>query len=96
MSGGSYCYLCHKDALSIASARRDLSDMRDRLKDLGYPDAAKETDSILRVLDLQTEVLQAKIDRLNAVWRAVEWYDSADSGLEVIAVAVAAYRRDPS
>ena len=51
MSGGSYNYLCFKEAYEIHEHRQDLNDMRDRLIQLGFLDAARETESILLILD---------------------------------------------
>ena len=38
--------------------------------------------------------LQARLDRLNSVWRAVEWMDSGDSGKDSVEKAVNKYRND--
>ena len=92
MSGGSYNYLCHKDANDIHERRQELNEMRDRLIELGHLDAAKETESVLLMLDAFYVRLQSRIDRLNPVWKAVEWCDSGDWGKEDITEAVEKYR----
>lgn len=92
MSGGSYNYLCYKDSGNINEGRQDAHEMRDRLTELGYLDAAKETESVILMLDAFEVRLQARIDRLNEVWRAVEWCDSGDSGEDGVKKAVEKYR----
>ena len=92
MSGGSYNYLCHKDANDIHEHRQELNAMRDRLIELGHLDAAKETESVLLMLDDFYVRLQARIERLNPIWRAVEWCDSCDWGKEDVIEAVEKYR----
>lgn len=94
MSGGSYDYLCFKDTDDLFNFRHQLHNMRDRLTDMGYMDAAKETESILLILD-QVEVrLQARLDRLSPIWHAVEWYDSNDWGKESVEEAIKKYREE--
>lgn len=92
MSGGSYNYLCYKGSHDIHEHRQEINEMRDRLISLGHLDAAKETESILLMLDAFDVRLQARIDRLNGVWRSVEWCDSGDSGEEGVLEAVEKYR----
>ena len=93
MSGGSYNYLCYKTSDDILDGKEDIHKMRDRLTELGYLDAAKETESVLLMLDAFEVRLQARIDRLNDVWRAVEWCDSGDSGTDDIIEEIEKYRK---
>ena len=92
MSGGSYNYLCYKDSYEIHNYRQELNEMRDRLTELGYLDAAKETESVTLMLDAFEVRLQARIDRLKDVWKAVEWCDSGDSGKDSVKIEVEKYR----
>lgn len=92
MSGGSYNYLCYKDSNEIHERIEDLNKMRDRLTSLGYLDAAKETESVLLMLDAFYVRLQARIDRLNKIWHAVEWADSGDGDLDDVSNAIEKYR----
>lgn len=94
MSGGSYNYLCYKDSNEIHNSRSDIESMRDRLIQLGHLDAAKETESILLTLDAFYVKMQARIDRLNEVWHAVEWYDSGDYGATSVDEAIEKYRNN--
>jgi hypothetical protein len=74
MSGGSYNYLCFKDATDIGGQGEDLLKMVDRLNELGYPEISKDTEEIAKFFLLLNE----KIDKLRDVWQAVEWMDSGD------------------
>ena len=92
MSGGSYEYLFIKDATDLLRGNEHLQPMADRLAALGYMDAAKETNDLIVELRIVEARLEARVDRLRDVWKAVEWLDSMDSGPEAVAEAVAQYR----
>lgn len=84
MSGGSYNYICNRDADElVASHSDDMDSMLTRLQGLGYADdAAAETQGVIDDL-AELRRLMARIDRrmrpVQAVWRAMEWWDSLDS-----------------
>ena len=94
MSGGSFNYLCFKDANELFEYGKieDLEAMASRLIELGYEDAAKE------VLNMKYTIQQSLIrvdvmqERLKGVMKAVEWYDSSYSGIEAIDQAIKKYR----
>lgn len=95
MSGGSYNYLCHTwDLSDLTQKKGDLADMFDRLAGLGYAeDAARETYTLLvqlRQFEIQTMV---HVERLQDLWKAVEWWDSADTGEDSVKKALADYRK---
>lgn len=95
MSGGSYNYLCYKGPSELLdSGHADLESMALRLAGLGYAtDAARETEKLLLILR-QTEVqLAARINRLSAIWHAIEWWDSCDSGEDEVKFALEQYRQ---
>lgn len=93
MSGGSYNYLCHKEATDLFEAEGDLEGMSSRLAGLGYAkDAARETEELLLILRQVRVRIQARADRLNRIWRAVEWWDSCDVGEDAVKEALAKYR----
>lgn len=96
MSGGSYDYLCWaRDLEDLSQKQYSLREMADRLAGLGYAkDAAAETEELL-VLLRQWEIrAKTRTERLEAVWKAVEWWDSADWSEARVHEALAAYRRD--
>lgn len=83
MSGGSYNYLCYKDIEQIQeSGMDDIKEMQERLVELDALDVAKETEQLILDIKAFQVRTQAKLDRLSKVWYAVEWFDSADSGIE--------------
>jgi hypothetical protein len=92
MSGGSYNYLCCKESYDIHERKEELNQMRDRLIELGFTDAAGETESVLLMLQSFEVRLQTRIDRLKDVWRSVEWMDNGDSGLDGVQYSVEQYR----
>lgn len=95
MSGGSYNYLCHRDATGLLESLGQIEAMADRLSELGFADAARETHEV-RLTVLQSRArLDAMIDRLRDVWHAVEWLDSCDWGLDAVLRYVHAYRGSP-
>jgi len=97
MSGGSYNYLCHAfDLDDLLSSRGSLREMADRLAGLGYAeDAAKETEELLILLNQWSVRAEVRRNRLAKVWKAVEWWDSCDSGEDDVREALAAYRGEP-
>lgn len=98
MSGGSYDYLCWvQDLEEINGKRRMLRSMADRLAGLGYAqDAAAETEELLVMLQQWEVRAQVRIQRLSEVWKAVEWWDSADTTEDGVREALALYRTQES
>tara|TARA_R110000772_G_scaffold173645_1_gene285585 strand:- start:753 stop:1037 length:285 start_codon:yes stop_codon:yes gene_type:complete len=92
MSGGSYNYLCYKESYDIHERKEELNKMRDRLIELGFTDAAGETESVLLMLQSFEVRLQTRIDRLKDVWKSVEWMDSGDSGIDRLKDSIKEYR----
>lgn len=83
MSGGSFNYLCHKDASELVNELDgDLKRMIEELAALPDADTALAQTVLVRAL-LQRAV--AQVDQivnkngLSEVWRAVEWWRSGDS-----------------
>ena len=95
MSGGSYEYLCYADTLEdILQKVHQLIPMADRLTELGYSDAAKETEEVDLLLRQFNRRISARIDRLKGVWKAVEWLDSCDSGQDYVDDQILRYRQE--
>lgn len=95
MSGGSFHYLYQADpAVMLESRREDLANMVSALTELGAQDAARETETILLILTHFETRMEARIARLAPVWKAVEWYRSADSSIEAVTKALAKYREE--
>jgi hypothetical protein len=95
MSGGSYNYLCYKDGHQILEAMGDLEAMSARLAGLGYAnDAAAETEDLLVLMRQALNRVGVRMRRLEKVWHAVEWWDSADYGEDQVKEALAEYRKE--
>jgi len=95
MSGGSYSYLFTKEPgdLVNGTGEQDLEAMIDRLAGLGYAeDAARESMVVLAELRAARVRLGTMMERLSGIWKAVEWWDSSDSGEEDVRAALLAYR----
>ena len=92
MSGGSWDYLCYKDADEIFQYEDLLEKMVDRLSREGFEDVARETHELVCIMRQYRVRANTIINRLSPVWRAVEWNDSGDSGQERIIAAINEYR----
>lgn len=93
MSGGSYNYLYCKDPDQIIDEQAELERMSSRLAGLGYAvDAARETEELILIIRQFKNRVGTRIDRLSPVWKAIEWWDSADWGEEEVKAALAKYR----
>lgn len=67
--------------------------MADALAGLGYAaDAAKETQALILEIRAARNRLQASIDRLAPVWKAMEWWQSRDTSEDDLKAALAGYR----
>ncbi|MBR8638604.1 hypothetical protein KEF29_03140 [Streptomyces tuirus] len=96
MSGGSYNYLYEAcDLEDLQNRQHDLRDMADRLAALGYAqDAATETEELLALFRQWQIRAGVRIRRLENVWKAIEWWDSADWSEHRVHEALAEYRSD--
>src|SRR6185437_8090264 len=94
MSGGSHNYLCFKEDADLFEhgSLNDMENMASRLIELGFEDAAKETLNLKYTIQQSLIRSQVMKDRLGEVWKSVEWFDSADSGIEVVQKAIHNYR----
>ncbi|MFE5392524.1 hypothetical protein [Bacillus thuringiensis] len=94
MSGGSYNYLCFKDEHEMFEYGKieDLEAMASRLIELGYKDAAKEVLNIKYTIQQSLVRVGVMKERMNDVMKAVEWYDSSDSGIDAVEKAISKYR----
>jgi len=91
MSGGSFNYLCQRDAEEISSYLSDMEDMANELQALGQIELEAETRAIMDEYTLFFTTMQARIDVISPVWRAVEWACSGDTGIEAVLRAAAAW-----
>ena len=93
MSGGSYDYLCFEDGAGLFEYEDQLERMIDRLAGLGYADdAARETAEVLLVIRQSKVRIETMAGRMSDVWKAVEWWDSADTSEDHLKAVLDAYR----
>jgi hypothetical protein len=94
MSGGSHNYLCFKDDSDLFEygTLNDMENMASRLIELGFEDAAKETLNLKYTIQQSMVRSQVMKNRLQEVWKSVEWFDSSDSGIESVQKAIEKYR----
>lgn len=93
MSGGSYNYLCFKDAEQLFNIQGIIEDMHERLSGLGYAnDAALETEMVLDLIRLFRSRAAYHLERLHWIWYAVEWWDSGDYSEDDVKEEIEKYR----
>lgn len=94
MSGGSYEYICFAEPLELFEKISEIQRMSDRLAELGYAsDAASETQNLLLTIRQYENRIRTMHNRLSAVWKSIEWWDSADSGEKQVKEALEKYRK---
>ncbi len=82
MSGGSWDYLCYKEADVIENYTSDLKEMGDRLVKDGYPEIGKRFYDFIDELKIMTARKQQWLAKFSPIMRAIEWEDSGDTGHE--------------
>lgn len=93
MSGGSFNYLCHKEAEDLFNHISDLENMRESLIKYGYEDIAKDTQRLIEYIKSAKCVIGTLKDMLEPVFHAIEWYESADYSKETMIEILEKYRR---
>lgn len=93
MSGGSFNYLCCREIEDLFYHISDLEDMRESLIKYGYEDIAKDTQRLIEYIKSAECVIGTLKDMLEPVFRAVEWYESADYSKETMIEILEKYRR---
>lgn len=97
MSGGSYNYICYVELGDILNRIEDAESMVGRLKELeakefkGADYVARMTEGFLTDLREVEKRFRRRLEDLQEVWKAVEWYDSGDSGVDSVKVALEEY-----
>ena len=94
MSGGSWNYLYNKDIdeLMNGSSTEILQDMADRLNSAGFEDVAKDTQRLVEYIKSASIRIETLFETLSPVFKAVEWFDSADWGEETLNNEILKYR----
>ena len=94
MSGGSWSYLYSKeiDDLMQYDNIELLEDMADYLNSTGYEDVAKDTRRLVEYIISAKIRIETLHEMLSPVFKAVEWYESGDSGKDSVDKAIEEYR----
>jgi hypothetical protein len=94
VSGGSFDYLCYaSDLADLVEKRRSLAQMADELDGHEWAtDVALDTRKLLLDLAAFDKQVTERIKALTDVWKAIEWWRSADYSEDQAREAVAAYR----
>lgn len=92
MSGGSFSYLCYKDASELMGCTDELDRMRDILICLNYTDIAQDVQRLIEYIKSATITIETLSEMLNEVFYAVEWYYSADWGKDEMLKVLNDYR----
>lgn len=95
MSGGSYDYLCWKEAADLLENPYQLGEMATDLK-VHFPGslAAKDTDDLVRLIAHYRAEVERRRSLLEDVWHAQEWWQSNDYGSDQVQEAVEKYYQD--
>lgn len=94
MSGGSYDYLYGaSDLEELLGRRNSLREMAERLNGMvDAEDVFGETEELILMIKAVERRVAVRLKRLAPVWKAVEWYDSSDWGVDQLKQAITEYR----
>lgn len=93
MSGGSYNYLYSREAESLHADDPDLLHAIERLSEIDYAaDVAAAVTTLAATLAENRNAVQAQMDTLSGVLRALEWWDSCDTDEDGFQRALVKYR----
>lgn len=96
MSGGSYDYLefsLSSDPSDAFKRVDDLERMQARLAELGYGPESSEMGELVMIIKQVLLVVEARVEALAPIMRAVEWLDSGDSVDEDLLNAIKKHRK---
>lgn len=96
MSGGSFNYLCYREADDLINSQDDLESMRNALIKYGYEDIAKDTQRLIEYIKSARCTIETLGNMLEPVFHAVEWYESGDYGKDTMIKVLEKYRRKES
>lgn len=83
MSGGSFDYLYSKDLGSLIEEPYLVESMYDRLQEIPQAkETLKKTEELLQKIQDIRNFYKENEGEFYRVWKAIEWYDSHDTGEE--------------
>lgn len=94
MSGGSLCYLYCKEPEDLfdGSTIHYLEEAEDYLLKNDAVDVAKDVRRLIEYVLSAKNRVEVMQENLRDVFKAIEWYQSADSGKDRVDRAIATYR----
>lgn len=94
MSGGSWSYLYSREVDELIQSENIelLEDMADYLNQNGYEDVAKDTRRLVEYIKSAKIRVETLFEILSPVFKAVEWYYSADCGKDKVDETIEEYR----
>ena len=93
MSGGSLNYLCFADAQNLLSRVDDLEIVERELLDLGARDVARDARRLIEYIISAENRISVLAEQLEDIFHDVEWYHSADIGVDTLKNTIEKYRR---
>jgi hypothetical protein len=94
MSGGSYNYLCNKNASELRESEDDLLAMIDKINELGYSIIATDCKYLLHCINsikIAESKIHQKMKDLYNVFLSVEWYVSGDFDIDCVETSMNDY-----
>lgn len=92
MSGGSLNYLCFKEPHELFEHIDDLKSVEEFLLARGDTDIAKDVRRLIEYIRSAENRVSVLSEQLKDVFKAVEWYISADYGANSLQKALNRYR----
>lgn len=80
MSGGSFDYVCLKEAQNIFEYKKQLKEMVNYLRESKKNDVADEVDRLSIDIEMFERMISLRLKRMHKILRAVEWWASGDYG----------------
>ena len=92
MSGGSLNYLCYKEPEELFHYIREMEEVESELITRNAMDIAKDVRRLIEYIKTAKNRIGVLSEQLNNVFRAVEWWKSADIGDDSLLKALENYR----
>lgn len=94
MSGGSLNYLYLKEDIGeLQGAVSDMEEVESFMLEKGNADIAMDIRRLIEYIKTATNRIECLAEKLSPIFKAVEWFQSADSGMDSVDNAVNEYRK---
>ena len=93
MSGGSLNYLCYRgEAELLFGYIHEMEDVEHELLKQNAPDIARDVRRLIEYIESARIRIEMLAEQLHDIFHAVEWYQSADTGLDSLRKSIENYR----